>query len=222
MSEVGGSIRILLLEDHAIFRQALALTFGQQMDLRVVVEAGTLAEARNALGIAIDVAVTDLDLPDGDGADFIRDLRRVQPRAQALVLTASARRRDLARAVAAGAAGVFHKSAPLADVVAAVRRLCAGELLVAPQELVALMREASEEQVRDREIRAALARLTGRERQVLELLAQGLGDKEIAARLGVGIETIKTHTANLFGKLGVESRMQALILAVRYGVVRLN
>jgi DNA-binding NarL/FixJ family response regulator len=64
--------------------------------------------------------------------------------------------------------------------------------------------------------------LTTRERQVLELLAQGLGDKEIATRLGVGIETVKTHTANLFGKLEVESRMQALILAVRYGVVRLQ
>jgi len=215
-------IRVLLLEDHTTFRQALSLTLGREPGLQVVAQAGTLAEARQALGVPIDVAVTDLDLPDGDGADFIRDLRRVQPRAQALVLTASAGRRDLARAVAAGAAGVFHKSAPLADVVAAVRRLCAGELLVPPNELVTLLREAGEEQTRDREIRTSLARLTARERQVLELLAQGLGDKEIAARLGVGIETIKTHTANLFGKLGVESRMQALILAVRYGVVRLD
>lgn len=215
-------VRLLLLEDHAIFRQTLALTLGHEPDLAIVAQAGTVAEARTCLGMEIDVAVTDLDLPDGDGADFIRDLRRVHPRAQALVLTASAGRRDLARAVAAGAAGVFHKSAPLADVVSAVRRLCAGELLVAPHELVALLREASEVQAREREVRMSLARLTAREQQVLELLGLGLGDKDIALRLGVGIETVKSHTAHLFGKLGVESRMQALILAVRYGVVTLD
>jgi len=79
-----------------------------------------------------------------------------------------------------------------------------------------------EVQARERDVRMSLARLTARERQVLELLGLGLGDKDIALRLGVGIETVKSHTAHLFGKLGVESRMQALILAVRYGVVTLD
>jgi DNA-binding NarL/FixJ family response regulator len=222
MSAHEAAVRIILLEDHTTFRQALAFTLGREPDLAVVAQAGTLAEGRAALDIGIDIAVTDLDLPDGDGADFIRDLRQRHPRAQVLVLTASAGRRDLARAVAAGAAGVLHKSAPLMEVVAAVRRLCAGELLVARDELATLIREGRDLHARDGEVRASMARLTIRERQVLEHLAQGLGDKEIAARLGVGIETVKTHTANMFAKLGVESRMQALILAVRYGVVRLD
>lgn len=98
MSDGDEVIRVLLLEDHTMFRQALSLTLDREEDLAVVGQAGTLAGAGRMLDTPIDVAVTDLDLPDGDGADFIRDLRRVQPRAQALVLTASVGRRDLARA----------------------------------------------------------------------------------------------------------------------------
>ena len=214
-------IRVLLVEDHTSFRQALALMLDREPDLEIVGQAGTVAEAR-ALLAGVDVAVFDLDLPDGNGAELIRDLFVASPRAQVLVLTASAGRRDLARAVAAGAGGVLHKSAPIAEIVASLRRLWAGEPLHAPHELVALMREVSEEQSRDRAVRDALARLTPREREVLVALATGLGDKEIAAAMGIRQETVKTHMANVFAKLGVESRMQALIVAVRHGVVRIE
>lgn len=124
--------------------------------------------------------------------------------------------------MAAGAGGVLHKSAPIAEIVASLRRLWAGEPLHAPHELVALLREVGEEQARDRAVRDAFTRLTPREHQVLVALATGLGDKEIATHLGVRQETVKTHMANVFAKLGVESRMQALIAAVRHGVVRLD
>lgn len=214
-------VRVLLVEDHASFRQALALTLDREPDLKVVGQAGTVAEARERLA-SVDVAVLDLDLPDGNGAELIRALHAANPRAQALVLTASAGRRDLARAVAAGAGGVLHKSAPIAEIITAVRRVWAGEPLHARHELVALLREVEEEQVRDRAVRDGLARLTPRECEVLQALAGGLGDKEIAVRMGVRQETVKTHMANVFAKLGVESRMQALIVAVRHGAVRLD
>ena len=215
------SIRVLLVEDHTSFRQALALMLAREPDLAIVGEAGTVAEARSLLA-GVDLAVFDLDLPDGNGADLIRELHIASPGAQVLVLTASAGRRDLARAVAAGAGGVLHKSAPIAEIIASMRRLWAGEPLHAPHELVALLREVGEEQARDRTVRDAFSRLTPREHQVLVALATGLGDKEIAVRLGVRQETVKTHMANVFAKLGVESRMQALIVAVRHGVVRLD
>lgn len=215
------SIRVLLVEDHTSFRQALALMLAREPDLAIVGEAGTVAEARSLLA-GVDMAVFDLDLPDGNGADLIRELHVASPGAQVLVLTASAGRRDLARAVAAGAGGVLHKSAPIAEIIASMRRLWAGEPLHAPHELVALLREVGEEQARDRTVRDAFSRLTPREHQVLVALATGLGDKEIAVRLGVRQETVKTHMANVFAKLGVESRMQALIVAVRHGVVRLD
>lgn len=217
-------IRVMLVEDHAAFRQALALTFGLEPDLLVVAQAESVAQARKVIDarLGIDVAVFDLDLPDGHGADLIRALRVASPKAQALVLTASGGRRDLARAVEAGAAGLLHKSTPLEEIVAAVRRLAAGEWLLTPTELVDLLRAAGEEQARDRAARATGARLTARERDVLALLAEGLSDKEIAARLSIGKDTVHTHMVNLLDKLGVESRLQALIVAVRQGLVSLS
>ena len=219
MSE--GTTRVLLVEDHASFRQALALAFGLEPDLVVVGQAGTLAEARPQLK-GIDVAVLDLDLPDGAGADLIRELHAVNPAALALIVTASEGRMDLARAVEAGAAGVLHKSVPLTEITAAVRRLCAGELLLSPSELVALMRLAGQQRAEERAARLTLERLTPRERDVLRALAVGLSDKEIAQRLHVSKDTVHTHMVNLLAKLGVESRLQALIFAVRHGVVSLN
>ena len=217
-------IRLLLVDDHAAFRQALAFMLERQPDFTVAGQAGTLAEARRLLAgtEAVDTAVVDLHLPDGDGVDLVRDLRAVRPDAGALVLTAELDRSHLARAVEAGAAGVLHKSAPIAEVVDAVRRLCAGELLMAPAEVIELLRLAGRRRDEDQAARRALAALTPRERQVLQALAEGMGDKEIAARLSVSAETVRTHMVNLLGKLGVDSRLQALVFALRHGAVEID
>jgi DNA-binding NarL/FixJ family response regulator len=214
-------IRVLLLEDHAVFREALALALGFQPDVAVVGQAGTLAEARLCLS-GVDVAVFDLDLPDGNGADLIAELHAASPLAQVLVLTASGGRMDLAKAVERGAAAVLHKTTPLAEIIDAVRRLSAGEFLMDQGELVALMRLASRQRVQERAAEQALGRLTARERDVLQALGDGLSDKEIAERLSVSKDTVHTHMVNLLGKLGVESRLQALIVAVRHGLITLT
>jgi DNA-binding NarL/FixJ family response regulator len=205
-------IRILLVDDHAAFRQPLAFMLTREPDLAVVGQAGSLAEARHQLA-GVDVAVVDLGLPDGHGADLIRELLAVAPTAMILVLSASHDAREHAMAVEAGAAGVLHKSADLADVVAAVRRLGAGEPLLTPREVVALLRST------DREVMPAL---TPRERDVLGALAKGLTDKEIASRLYLSPETVRTHMVNILSKLGVHSRVQALLVALRQGLVTLR
>ncbi len=215
-------IRLLLVEDHAAFRQALALAFSLEPNLKVVGQAGTLAEARQLLDHGIDVAVLDLDLPDGNGATLIRELHAVNRGAEALILTTSTRELDLAHAVEAGAAGLVQKSAPLDEIVVAVRRVAAGESLVTRRELIELVQVAGQNRATEQAVEQCIARLTRRERDVLLALAEGLSDREIAQRLFVSKDTVHTHMVNLLGKLGVESRMQALIFAIKSGLVTLD
>lgn len=217
-------IRVLLVDDHTAFRQALALTLRFEPDITVVGQAGTAAEAKDAIhaGGPIDVAVFDLDLPDGFGLDLIPVLHTRHPAAQALILTASAGRDILAQAVEAGAAGMLHKSVDIEEIVASVRQLASGGWLLAPAELAALLRQARSERALRQARAEQLGRLTARERDVLALLAEGLSDKEISSRLGVGKDTVHTHMVNLLGKLGAESRLHALIVAVRHGLVSIE
>ena len=214
-------LRVLLVDDHLAFRQPLAFLLGREPDLAVVGQAGSLAEARPLLAAA-DVALVDLGLPDGDGADLIRELRAANPGARAVVLTASSDGTDAGRAVEAGAAGVLHKARPVAEIVAALRRLGAGEALLAPAAAVALLRQAGERRARDRAAEAAIGRLTPRELEVLAALADGLSDKEIADRLQVRLETVRTHMVNLLAKLGVDTRLQALVVGLRHGLVEVR
>ena len=214
-------IRVLLVDDHLSFREAMAIVFGLQPDITVVAQAGSLAEARDVLA-DVDVAVVDLGLPDGSGLDLIGELRAVNPQSVVLVLTASSDRTQFARAVEAGAAGVLHKSTPLHELVGAVRRLTAGEQLLSVSEVLELLRLAGQQRRQDRDAGQALRGLTPREREVLQLLTEGLNDKEIAQRLHVSPQTARTHMENILNKLGVNSRLQALVYALRHGVVTLD
>jgi two-component system, NarL family, response regulator DevR len=204
--------RVLLVDDHAAFREPLAFMFDREPDFEVVAQAGSLATARRVLD-SIDLAIVDLSLPDGNGTELIGELRAANPHGMVLVLTASTQRGAYARAVEAGAAGVLNKSATIKDVIEASRRLAAGEAVLMMDELVRLAGE------QDRETRSAIENLTPREQEVLRLLAEGLSDKEIAERLYVGSGTVRTHVVSIFNKLGAHSRLQALVFAVRHGLV---
>jgi DNA-binding NarL/FixJ family response regulator len=212
---------VLLVEDHASFRQSLAFMLGREPDIAVVGQAGSLAEARRLLADA-DVVVLDLGLPDGDGSVLIGEVRVVNPHAAVLVLTASANQLDLARAVEAGAAGTLNKAVMIDEIVDAVRRLSAGETLFSPRELLELLRLADERREQAREAQGALGRLTPREREVLQALAEGLTDKDMARRLHVSVETIRTHMVRILAKLGVDSRLQAVVFAAQHGAVKLG
>jgi two-component system, NarL family, nitrate/nitrite response regulator NarL len=219
-----GPIRVLLVEDHASFRQALAFMLEREPGFEVAGQVGSLAEARELNGEVlekVEVAIVDLALPDGDGLDLIEDLSS-QPRTMTLVLSASLEPGRFARAVEAGASGVLHKSTPIKDIVEAVRKLRAGEALLSPAEVVEMLRLVGRERQEEHAARQAVERLTPREKEVLQALAEGLESREIAEKLNVTVETERTHMVNILHKLGVHSRLQALVFAARYGVVRIR
>ena len=218
--EPEGEIRVLLVEDHASFRETAASVLEREPDFKVVGQAGSLAEARGMLE-GVDVAVVDLFLPDGWGKTLIKELREASPTAQALVLSASLERAQIARAVESGAAGVIHKSVGIDQVIEAVRRLRAGETLMPVEEAVELLRFAGAKREQEHEARLTIAELTPREREVLGALAEGLDGKEIAEKLNISVPTERNHIASILAKLGVHSRLQALVFALRYGVVEI-
>jgi DNA-binding NarL/FixJ family response regulator len=218
-------IRVLLVDDHATTREPLAFMLEQEPDLTVVAQAGSVNEGRRALwekGATVDVAVVDLGLPDGSGEELIPVLRAAYPRAAALVLTYFSDRERLARAVEAGASGVLHKSASVEEVIEAVRRLHSGEQLLSLEEVFDALRLVDQERRKDREVRLTFEKLTDRELEVLHALAEGLSDREIAERFHVGTATVRTHVTSVLTKLGATSRLQALVLAVRYGIVTID
>jgi DNA-binding NarL/FixJ family response regulator len=219
-----GPIRVLLVEDHASFRQALAFMLEREPGFEVAGQVGSLSEARELDEKAlekVEVAIVDLALPDGDGLDLIEDLSS-QPRTMTLVLSASLEPGRFARAVEAGASGVLHKSTPIKDIVEAVRKLRAGEALLSPAEVVEMLRLVGRERQEQHAARQAVERLTPREKEVLQALAEGLESREIAEKLNVTVETERTHMVNILHKLGVHSRLQALVFAARYGVVQIR
>jgi DNA-binding NarL/FixJ family response regulator len=215
--------RLLLVEDHASFRQTLALVFDQQPDFEVVAQAGSLDEARRVMrGREVDLGVIDLALPDGEGVELIEEVCEVNPHFAALVLTASLDQAEHARAVEAGASGVLHKSADVDEIMETARRLAAGETLISSDELVEILRLAGQSREEEREARESIEQLTPREMQVLRALAEGLSNKEIAERLHMSVDTERTHMMNILSKLGVHSRLQALLFAARYGLVEIR
>ena len=217
--------RLLLVEDHVSFRQALAFMFEREPDFEVVGQVGSLSEVGKLPGGLlkdVEVAVVDLTLPDGDGLDLIEDLSVNEPQIATLVLSASLESGRFARAIEAGAACVLHKATPVKDIVEAVRRLKAGEALHSPGEIIEMLRLVSREREEKREVLQAIERLTSREREILQALAEGLESREIAETLNITVETERTHMVNILHKLGVHSRLQALVFAVRHGLVEIR
>ena len=215
--------RLFLVEDHASFRQTLALVFEHQPDFEVVALAGTLGEARRMMrDREADLGVIDVALPDGEGAQLIEEMCEANPEFAALVLTASLDRTEHARAIEAGAAGVLHKSTDVDEIMDTARRLMAGETLISPEELVDMLILAGQSREEEREARASIEQLTRREVQGLKALAEGLTNREIAERLHMSVDTERTHMMNILIKLGVHSRLQALLFAARYSLVELR
>lgn len=139
-----------------------------------------------------------------------------------LVLSATSERTQLARAVEAGAAGLLHKSTPLEEITQAVRRLLAGEALIAMEELIEMLRLASRQREREYQERSSVKQLTLREKEILQCLAEGLNDRQIAQRLHISFETERNHMTNIFAKVGVRSRLQAILFAIRCGIVKVH
>jgi DNA-binding NarL/FixJ family response regulator len=208
--------RILLVEDHVLFRQGLAHLLEREPGFKVVGEAGSLAEVRKLSGNAL----RDVDVAVGFG--LIEYFALNEPQVMTLVLSASLESGRFARAIEAGAAGVLDKAAPMKNIIEAVRRLKDGEALLSKAEVIEMPSLLSLERQQKREALQAIQRLTSREKEILWALAGGLESKQIAQMLNITVETERTHMDNILHKLGVHSRLQALVFAVRHGLVEIR
>lgn len=216
--DTGAPIQVMLVDDHASFRQALTFMFNREQDFTVSAEAGTLGEARQFLEgehspERLGAAVVDLALPDGNGADLIGDLRRFNPEATVVVLSATLSPENFARAVEAGASGVLDKLAGVKEIIATLRRYDAGAALPSQREVIELLRLYCRREGETKEAPSEADTLTPLEVEVLQALAEGLNSETIAGKLEITSEHEETCVAGILDRLGASSRFQALAIA---------
>jgi len=205
-------VSVLLVDDHALIRQGLRRAFEQTDDLVVVAEAGSLSEAL-ALerAHAPDVAVVDVNLGDGSGIDFVRAMRQRRPQMGLVVLTMYDGDEHVFAALEAGASAFVLKGAPSEDVVNAARQSATAPTSFTAQDLAGAMR---------RRLQSPAVSLTPRENEILQLLGKGSSVAQIASELYISQSTAKTHMSKLYDKLGAGNRTQAVMAAVRLGLLR--
>jgi NarL family two-component system response regulator LiaR len=209
------AIRVMLVDDHAVVREGLRTFLELQDGIEVVGEAENGEQAvAEAERLTPDVILMDLVMPVLDGVGAMRKLRQSLPRTRVIVLTSFAEDDRVLPAIQAGAAGYLMKNVQPKELARAVRAAHNGEALLDPSvaaRLVEAIAQPPGEEPRDE--------LTPREREVLELIGQGLSNKRIALELGVSEKTVKTHVGHLLAKLGVADRTQAALHAVRSGLL---
>jgi DNA-binding NarL/FixJ family response regulator len=203
------TIRVFLLDDHEIVRRGVRDLLEAESDIEVVGEASTAAEALARVpATKPDVAVLDVRLPDGDGVSVCRELRSDNPELQCLMLTSFADDEALFDAILAGAAGYVLKQIRGTDLVGAVRTVAAGGSLLDPRAAAAVM-----ERMRTPKPADPLAGLTDQERRILDLIGEGLTNRQIGERMFLAEKTVKNYVSNLLSKLGLQRRTQAAVLS---------
>jgi len=204
----GQPIRIFLLDDHEVVRRGIADLLNSVEGFEIVGEAGTAEEARNRImAIRPDVAVLDARLPDGSGIDVCRDIRSELPETYCLILTSYDDEDAVLASVLAGASGYVLKEVRGSGLVDAIRQVAMGRSLIAPGVIEQVMARVREGNAADNR----LAVLTEREREVLDLIAEGLTNRQIGERLFLAEKTVKNYVSSLLAKLGMERRTQAAV-----------
>jgi NarL family two-component system response regulator LiaR len=209
------AIRILIVDDHSVVRQGLQMFLQLDRELEVVGEARNGIEAvEQARRLRPDVVLMDILMPKMDGIEATKEIRRALPDTEVIALTSVLEDEKVFAAIRAGAIGYLLKDTEAAELRSSIKAAAAGQVQLSPEAAARLIREE-----RKREAEPEVEELTPREMDVLELLAQGLANKEIAFKLGIGEKTVKTHVSNILGKLGVLSRTEAAVYAVQQGWV---
>ncbi|MET7372025.1 MULTISPECIES: response regulator transcription factor [Micromonospora] len=205
-------IRVFLLDDHEVVRRGLADLLQSGGDIEVVGESGSAQEAaRRIPALRPDVAILDARLPDGNGIDVCRDVRAVDSSIKGLILTSYEDDEALFAAIMAGAAGYVLKQIRGTDLVDAVRRVAAGQSLLDPAITTRVLERIRNGVEQPRELKS----LTEQERRILEYVAEGLTNREIAGRMFLAEKTVKNYVSSVLAKLGLERRTQAAVLATR-------
>lgn len=213
-SDAAGPIRVMIVDDHQVFASSLARVLADEDDLAVVGTAASADEARSLMTDDVDVVLTDFRLTGGDGVQLARDLVAEWPRTKVVMLTASTDEAVMAAALEAGCAGFITKSDPLDLVLASVRSAAVGESVVSPALLARLLPKLVTRAGRGRN-----PDLTPREREVLQSMARGGSNQQIADELFLSRDTVRNHVASILSKLGVNSKLQAVTLAIQRGIV---
>ncbi|MEM7599988.1 MAG: response regulator transcription factor [Verrucomicrobiota bacterium] len=204
-------IRIVLADDHLVVRQGMVAILSLESDFKVIGEASDgLAAYKLYEQLQPDVLILDLRMPKMDGFETVQKLLGVDPDAQILIMTTYDSDEDIWRCLKAGAKGYLLKDASHSEIVSAVRTVAAGESFASSKLMPKIAR------------RASAPELTNREHEVLKYLAVGMTNKEIAQELDIGSGTVKTHLRNLFKKLEVSTRSEAINSAVQRGLIRLD
>ncbi len=220
---VADAIRVVICDDHAVFRRGLAMVLEGEAGIDVVGEA---ADGEEAVAVteelAPDVVLMDVRMPKGGGIDATRAIAELVPSARIVMLTVSDEEDDLYEAIKAGAAGYLLKEISIEEVAGAVRAVASGQSLITPSMAAKLLTEFTN-LAKKAEAKQALPspRLTSRELEVLKLVAQGMSNKEIRSELYISENTVKNHVRNLLDKLHLHSRMEAVVYAVREKILDL-
>jgi len=205
-------IRVFLLDDHEIVRRGVRELLESSPDITIVGEAGTASSALARIPpLHPDVAVLDVRLPDGDGITVCRDIRSRMPEVACLMLTSFGDDQAIFDAIMAGAAGYVLKQIRGTDLVGAVRTVASGESMLDPEAASRVMKRMREQAPRT----DPLAGLTGQERRILELIGEGLTNRQIGERMFLAEKTVKNYVSALFAKMGMERRTQAAAYAAR-------
>jgi DNA-binding NarL/FixJ family response regulator len=203
--------RVFLLDDHEIVRRGLRELLESEDDLTVVGEAGSAADAYERIAEAPpDVAMLDVRLPDGNGVEVCREIRSRHPEVQCLMLTSFADDEALFSAIMAGAAGYLLKQIRGPDLVDAIRRVGRGESLLDPAVTARVL-----ERLRTKPAEDELSALTDQERKILDLVAEGLTNRQIGERIYLAEKTVKNYVSNMLTKLGMSRRTEAAAYAAR-------
>ncbi|HZJ28166.1 MAG TPA: response regulator transcription factor [Acidimicrobiia bacterium] len=204
-------VRVFLLDDHEVVRRGLRELLESEDDIMVVGDADTAALALDRIPpTAPDVAVLDVRLPDGDGVEVCREIRSRHPEIACLMLTSYADDEALFAAIMAGAAGFILKQVRGNDLVDAIRRVARGESLLDPAVTAKVMERLRHEPEDDE-----LAGLTPQERRILDLIADGLTNRQIGERMFLAEKTVKNYVSNVLAKLGMHRRTEAAVFATR-------
>jgi two-component system, NarL family, response regulator DevR len=206
------TIRVFLLDDHEIVRRGVRELLEAYDDIEVVGEAATAAEGMARIpAVKPDVAVVDMRLPDGNGVEVCREVRSRDESIHCLILTSFSDDEALFDSIMAGAAGYLLKQIKGTDLVDAVRRVALGQSLLDPNVTARVLERLR----KGPEVDERLARLTDQERKILDLIAEGMTNRQIGERMFLAEKTVKNYVSNLLSKLGMERRTEAAVFAAR-------
>jgi DNA-binding NarL/FixJ family response regulator len=214
-------ISVAMVEDHQVLVDSLGLMMSREPDFEFLGSANTIASGRDLIQrVSPDVLLLDVGLPDGSGLDLVPEIKKASPNTQIVVLTSLKDEATLMRAIDSGVSGFVSKSSSLADLLTTLRQAAQGEIIMPTTLLMGLLMRLPRDKAASFREERGWERLTSREVEILEMLAQGKSGDDIADQLCIAPLTVRTHIRNLMAKLGVHSRLEAVAFGLQHGIIQ--